>query len=260
MPGARLKSETGWLNLAGLFWLHEGINSFGGAANNELVFPLMDVDQAGYFMLQNGKVVQSLLAGVTFTLKDSLVPSTFVVYNPDSARQPVIANNSLRWFVIKRDSKYGVRLRDLNHPNVASFQGIERFPVDARWKVTARCESTPGRTTPITNVLGQTIAQSAPCVLVFVIEGNEYRLDALDEGADELFIIFGDATNTKETYGAGRYLYAPLPDSAGMVTLDFNKSVNPPCAFTEFATCPLPPPQNVLDIAVNAGEKNYKLH
>lgn len=256
-----LKGPTGWLNIAGLFWLEEGMNSFGSDASNELVFPAsLGLPSAGYFVLEKGVVRQTLLPGVQLTSNGKPVSGTVTVFNPDSTRQPVMEQGSLRWFIIKRDTKYGVRLRDLNHDNLASFPGIERYPVDVSWKVVARWDETPGRTLPITNVLGQTTQQPAPGTLVFSLMGREFKLDALDEGGDNLFIIFGDGTNARETYGAGRYLYVPRPDSTGLVVVDFNKSENPPCAFTEFATCPLPPIQNVMDIAVRAGEKDYKHH
>ncbi len=255
-----LRSPSGWLNIAGLYWLTDGINSFGRGADNTLVFPsTMTIDKAGYFSLENGLVRQSLLPDVPVTRNGVPVERTMIVFHPDSSRQPVMEFGSLRWFIIKRDTKYGVRLRDLNHPDLQQFTGIDRFPVDARWKVIARWEETPGRTIPITNVLGQTTQQAAPGVLVFELDGKEFRLDALDEGSDELFIIFGDATNTRETYGAGRYLYVPKP-VGGVVTVDFNRAENPPCAFTEFATCPLPPAQNVLNIEVPAGEKVFVHH
>lgn len=255
-----LKAPSGWLNVAGLLWLQEGINSFGSSAENTIVFPeKMTYPRAGFLLLEKGKVVQTLLPEVNFTSRGATVPGTMLVFNPDSTRQPVMESGSLRWFVIKRDTRYGIRLRDLDHENLSKFAGIERFPVEARWKVSAKWEATPDRTIPITNILGQTTPQAAPGILVFVLDGKEYRLDALDEGSDELFIIFGDATNTKETYGAGRYLYVPKPDSFGTVPVDFNKAENPPCAFTEFATCPLPPIQNVMPIAIEAGEKDYHL-
>ncbi len=255
-----LRSPSGWLNIAGLYWLTDGINSFGRGADNTLVFPsTMTIDKAGYFSLENGLVRQSLLPEVPVTRNGVPVERTMIVFHPDSSRQPVMEFGALRWFIIKRDTKYGVRLRDLNHPDLQQFTGIDRFPVDARWRVIARWEETPGRTIPITNVLGQTTQQAAPGVLVFELDGEEFRLDALDEGSDELFIIFGDATNTRETYGAGRYLYVPKP-VGGVVTVDFNRAENPPCAFTEFATCPLPPAQNVMNIDVPAGEKVFVHH
>jgi uncharacterized protein (DUF1684 family) len=256
-----LKGPNGWLNLAGLFWLKEGINSFGTDPYNNLVFPSsLGIPEAGYLMLEKGVVTQSMMPDVTVTVNGIETTGMGVVYHPDSSRQPVMERGSTKWFIIKRDTKYGVRVRDLNHPNLVNFTGVERFPVDASWKVVATWEATPGRTLPITNVLGQTTDQAAPGQLTFTLEGKEFRLDALDEGdPDELFIIFGDATNTKETYGAGRYLYIARPDSAGQVVMDFNRAQNPPCAFTEFATCPLPPRQNVMSIRVLAGEKDYHI-
>ncbi len=256
-----LKSPAGWLNIAGLYWLAEGMNSFGTAESNAVVFPPnLGIASAGYFILENGKVRQALLPGIQLTANGKLISGTMDLFNVDSVRQPVMEAGTLRWFVIKRDNRYGVRLRDLHHPNLTSFKGIDRYPVDASWKVTATWEETPNRSIPIANVLGQTIATPAPGILHFELQGQPFQLDALNEGDEELFIIFGDGTNAKETYGAGRYLYVAKPDSAGQVVIDFNKAENPPCAFTEFATCPLPPVQNVMRLDVRAGEKDYSHH
>jgi uncharacterized protein (DUF1684 family) len=255
----RLKGPSGWLNVAGLFWLKNGISSFGTGQDNDIVFPsALGAEKAGFFVLENGTVKQLIREEVVVT-SSGLPVKELVVYNPDSSRQQVMEAGSLQWFIIKRDSKYGVRLRDFNHAALTSFHGVDRYPVDASWKVIAHWEATPGRTIAITNILGQTTPQASPGTLVFTLDGNEFRLDALDEGdPDELFIIFGDDTNAKETYGAGRYLYVPRPNAQGQVTLDFNKSQNPPCAFTDFATCPLPPIQNVLSLGITAGEKDFK--
>lgn len=255
----RLKGPSGWLNVAGLFWLKNGINSFGTSPENDIVFPeKLGATKAGFFLLENETVKQSVLPGVPVTSKGQPVQEV-LAFHPDSTRQPIMESGPLRWFVIRRDTKYGVRLRDLESEALQEFHGIDRFPVDAAWRVTARWEATPGRTVPITNILGQTTPQDAPGVLVFNLNDRTFRLDALDEGVEnELFIIFGDATNTKETYGAGRYLYVPKPNDQGEVVIDFNKAENPPCAFTDFATCPLPPIQNVMDTEVRAGEKDYK--
>jgi len=256
-----LKSPTGWLNIAGLFWLKEGMNSFGSDPSNSVVFPAnFPIASVGFFVLENEQVRQTLLPGIQVTSKGGTVTGTTVIFHPDSARQPAMEYGDFRWFIIKRDTRYGVRLRDLNHPDLTGFRGIERFPVDVSWRVTARWKETPNRSIPITNVLGQTTPQSAPGTLVFSLQGRELSLDALDEGEDRLFIIFADKTNTRGTYGAGRYLYVSKPDSSGNVVVDFNKAENPPCAFTEFATCPLPPKQNVMDIEVTAGEKDYGHH
>ncbi|MCK6618164.1 MAG: DUF1684 domain-containing protein [Cyclobacteriaceae bacterium] len=253
-------SENGWVNLAGLFWLKEGINSFGSGKMNDLIFPQDKIpEQAGYFVVQGNTVTVKANPDVKFLLngKDS---DGGILFHPDSGRI-MMAYGPLRWFVIKREDKLGIRLRDLEHPLLKEFKGIEFYPVDPVWRLEGRVEwADSSRTIEITNVLGQTLQQRSVGTLIFDYAGKTYRLDALDEGNDEFFIIFGDETNARETYGAGRYLYVPLPDSTGRVIIDFNKAYNPPCAFTEFATCPLPPKQNVLPFAVTAGEKNYGNH
>jgi hypothetical protein len=255
-----LTSPTGWLNLAGLFWLKDGFNTFGSDPANDLVFPAGKIPaKAGAFVLRNGSLTLEVSPGVQITL-DSVPVKSAVIYYPDSAYYPVMRHDSLLWFVIRRDDKLGIRLRDLGRPAVDAFTGIERFAVDTRWRLPARVESQDeGRTISITNVIGQTTAEESPGTVVFEIDGEEYRIDALDGGPDELYLIFGDATNGVSTYPAGRYLYIPRPDAEGRTVIDFNKAYNPPCAFTDFATCPLPPSQNVLPIGVTAGEKVYHI-
>lgn len=253
-------SEEGWVNLAGLFWLKEGINTFGSGKENDLVFPEGRIAvRGGFMLLKQGVVTLESAPGVSIGLNDQ-ASSSGVLYHPDSSR--IIATyGSLRWFVIKRDDKYGVRLRDFENPLLKSFTQIECFPIDPKWRLEGRVEwADSSRTIDITNVLGQTGPQRSVGTLVFAYEGSEYRLDVLDEGGDEFFIIFGDETNARETYGAGRYMYVPVPEKGDRAIIDFNKAYNPPCAFTEFATCPLPPKQNILPFAVPAGEKNYGTH
>ncbi len=255
-----LQGSAGWLNVAGLFWLKEGINTFGSGQVNSFTFPEGKIaEKAGSFFLRQGKVTMRVAPGVDIMIDGKSVSSA-EIFNPDSTRSVKASSGSLEWIVIKRDLKHGIRLRDFANPELEKFRGINRYEVDITWQMNARVEKTEGRTISITNVLGQTTEQPAPGTLVFSIKGEEYRLDALDEGGDELFIIFGDATNAFETYGAGRYLYVKKPDASNMTVIDFNKAYNPPCAFTEFATCPLPPRQNVLLISVLAGEKNYSNH
>jgi len=254
-----LKSETGWLNLAGLFWLKEGINTFGSDKSNDLVFPEGKIaPKAGFFLVKNG-VVQMNVIGDVKVMNDSVKVKGEIIFHPDSAKNATLTHVSLQWFVIKRDDQVGIRLRDLQSKGVEEFSGIERYEVDPAWRVEATLEGSPTpKKISITNVLGQTTDQVSPGTLVFELDGQTYKLDALESGNDELFIIFGDPTNVKETYPSGRYLYAKIPDANGKTIVDFNQSINPPCAFTPFATCPLPPPQNVLPIAIRSGEKNYK--
>ncbi|HZY79785.1 MAG TPA: DUF1684 domain-containing protein [Cyclobacteriaceae bacterium] len=247
---ADLKSDDGWLNLAGLFWLNPGINSFGTDESNDVVFPGGKIDaKAGYFMVEGNMVTQIL------NDKKS------IIFHPDSTRAIKQSYGSLEWTVIRRADKIGIRLRDLESENLKTFKGIDRFPTDYNWKIEAKFEpAKKGEKINITNVLGQVTAQDLAGTYVFEVEGTEQRLSATREG-DELFIVFADQTNGKETYPAGRFLYTGLPDSTTNVgIIDFNKSYNPPCAFTDFATCPLPPGENGLTVAITAGEKNYTHH
>lgn len=256
-----LKSKEGWLNLAGLFWLEEGRNTFGSASDNDLVFPKHKIPAyAGYFLLNQNVVSMHALDAVFQA--NGLETTGTIIYHPDSARI-TIDYYPLNWFVIKRENKYAIRLRDFEHAELKNFHGIERFPVDVKWRLNGRLErASAGETMNITNVFGQTGPMKVFGRIHFRVNGKQYQLIALDEGTGgDLFVIFSDDTNARETYGAGRYMYVQWPKEGDEhVIIDFNKAYNPPCAFTEFATCPLPPKENVLPIAVNAGEKNYGAH
>lgn len=262
-----LKSHNGWLNLAGLFWLKEGMNSFGSDSINDVVFPQSKIaPKAGYMMVKGQIVTLMPMDGSELSIYGTPLLKETVVFHPDSARAvkmlqgSVVTHGSLEWFVIRREDKMGIRLRDFESEELKNFKGIERYPVDYSWKVPARFEpAAAGETIAITNVLGQTMDEELTGRYFFEVDGKEYSLSATGKGK-ELFVVFGDATNGKETYGAGRFIYVDKPDSTGRAFIDFNKSYNPPCAFTEFATCPLPPKQNVLPVSILAGEKNYDLH
>lgn len=256
---ASLRSPNGWLNLAALHWLKPGKTTFGSAPENDWVLKGETLPaKAGYFELVNNTVRWYTQEGVTVLTNNQPVTQQFI-FHPDSLRAPELTVGSYRWTIIKREDKYGVRLRDLNSPAVQHFPGVERFPVDSNWRVTARLLPSVAASIAITNVLGQTSQQKAAGKLQFTLQNKTFTLDALEEG-NQLFILFGDASNGETTYASGRFLYAAKPDASGKVVLDFNKAYNPPCAFTDFATCPLPPPQNNLPIAVTAGEKNYGTH
>src|SRR5690606_33881528 len=170
----------------------------------------------------------------------------------------VLAAGSLRFHVIERAGRAGIRVRDLDNPAWLEFTGLEYFPTNLEWRKVARFEPWPApRTAKIINILGMTEEMTSPGELVFEHDGSTYRLTALAEPGDaEWFVMIADGTSGKTTYGAGRYLYVDPPVD-GRVVLDFNKAYNPPCAFTALATCPLPPPANRLGIAVTAGEKSY---
>lgn len=257
---ASLTSDTGWLTLAGLFWLKDGDNSFGSAPSNALRLENPALAPTAGTFVKNGKSVRFVAAnkgGVTHKGK----PVTTLDLQPDTAKNgpTVLDSGSLAFFVIKRGSKYGIRLRDKQNPHRQNFRGLDYFPITTDWVFDARFEPyKPHRSVKITNILGMEENMPSPGAIVFNKDGKEWRLDAvLEEPDDEdLFVMFADATSGKETYGAGRFMYIPMPKD-GRVLVDFNKSYNPPCAFNDFATCPLPPFQNRLTLRVEAGEKSY---
>ncbi|HTP33330.1 MAG TPA: DUF1684 domain-containing protein [Candidatus Acidoferrales bacterium] len=237
----RLKAPGGWLSVAGLFWLHDGANPFGKDANNEIVLPDGPA-RAGSFQLSGGKVKVKM---------DGAERELW----PDSADVATVGRLSL--YVIQRGEKFGIRLKDPDSQYRRAFHGIDYFPARPEYKVTAKWVAEPSHI-PILNVLGQTEEMQSPGYAVFSLQATEYRLRPVLETPDaqELFFIFRDQTSGKETYGAGRFLYSQLPKD-GRVVLDFNKAYNPPCAFTPYATCPLPPAQNRLTVRIEAGEKRY---
>lgn len=252
-----LRAEDGWLNLAGLFWLKEGDNSFGSGPGDDLRFPEGRIPAASGKLVRNGFQVRLQTSDGSGVHLDGLPVGEAMVFDTGSSRFPVMSYGSLRWTIIRRSERIGVRLRDLDHPALRSFKGVDRFPVGQDWVVRARLEKSPiPRTIPITNVLGQTNLLPSPGRLVFSLQGRTFALDALEEG-EELFILFGDATNGEGTYASGRFLYAQRPGADGTTMLDFNRAINPPCAFTPYATCPLPPKQNILPLEVRAGEKDF---
>jgi uncharacterized protein (DUF1684 family) len=253
----RLKKENGWLNLAGLFWLKEGVNTFGTSPSNDIVFPKGKApDKIGMFILKDSTVTVEINPGAE--VMNDQVPVKEASLKTDLSGNPTILSiGSLRWYIIKRGEKFGVRLRNLDADLLKEFEGIDTYPVNEDWKIKAKFEPyNPPKTISIPTIIGTVEEDKTPGALVFKKDGKEYRLDPVDEG-DEFFVIFADETSSEETYGAGRFLYTEVPDSAGNVILDFNKAYNPPCAFTPYATCPLPPKQNYLKLRVTAGEKKY---
>jgi len=238
---AALKAPGGWLAVAGLFWLHEGANRFGTGATNDIVLPDGPA-QAGVFDFHGGKV--------SLTMGD-----VHREIAHDSADAVQVGRLTL--LVIRRGDRFAIRLKDPESETRRNFHGLEYFPVAERYRVTARFVA-EHRKIPILNVLGQTEDEDCPGYAVFQLDGHELRLyPVLEEpNAKELFFIFRDQTAGKETYGAGRFLYSELPKD-GQLILDFNKAYNPPCAFTAYATCPLPPKDNRLPVRIEAGEKKY---
>jgi uncharacterized protein (DUF1684 family) len=260
---AALKDPNGWLNLEGLFWFKKGVNSFGSASTNDLVYNNAAFPKhLGDFIYEDGKVYWKDAGAEKITIKEGDVVQNSGSINLLTATEGQYTSQwkNFVWIVIQREDKVGVRFRNLKAKTLLEFKGIERFPVDAKWRIKAKVIPQNQNPLMIMNVLGQNTAQKHGGQLVFDIDGTTYRLDAIDEGGVRLFVTFADATSGKTTYGSGRFIELDKPDADGFTYIDFNKAYNPPCAFTEFATCPLPPPQNRLSIAIPAGEKKYGHH
>jgi len=248
-----LQHENGYLNLSGLFWLKEGENTIGADPKNDFVFPAEHSDSfLGKIILNKGIVIfKSNEANQVFSLGQ---PANNVIIYQEK-RAIVLAHKSLRWFIIKRGEKYALRLRDLEGEYVRNFKGIDYFSIDSSWRIKAKFVPTLGKKINITDITGRNYLEDSPGELHFAIKGKKYTLEA-GGTLDEFFIVFGDLTNKKTTYGGGRFLYANAPDKEGNVILDFNKSLNPPCEFTPFATCPLPTKKNRMNLEITAGEKS----
>ena len=258
---AELKSESGYLSLIGLFWLKEGDNKFGSDPANEIILPKEKVSRfAGVFVLKDGVVKLEAPANSNITASDK--PVTSLELKSDADDKPTVLHlGSLSLQIIKRGDKLGVRVKDKDNPARSNFAGIESYPTDQKWRLEARFEPyNPPKKMPIVNILKMESSEESPGAVAFEVDGQAYRLDAMKEkGEPKLFMIFADNTSGKETYPAGRYLYVDPPDTSGRMIIDFNKAYSPPCAFTKYATCPLPPRQNRLPFASEAGEK-YKPH
>ncbi|WP_151997729.1 MULTISPECIES: DUF1684 domain-containing protein [unclassified Imperialibacter] len=258
----KLKAPNGYVNLAGLYILNKGLSTFGSDSSNKIVFPEKAPAFLGKLRVTNTKSVlyeapSEPVVMMKETGKDSIweAPALQLVYDDSMHMSLQMSHEALTWFVIKRGDELAVRLRDFENPKLDSLQSIDSYPVDVNWVVTAEFEPyDPPKVLKIQNILGITYDQPSPGRLVFEKDGEEYALDVTEEG-DEFFVTYADETTGEETYGGGRYMYTTKPNSSGEVVMDFNKGYNPPCVYTPFATCPLPPPQNKLKVAILAGEK-----
>lgn len=256
-----LRSDESWLNLIGLHWLEYGTNSFG-TGDVDLKIHAQDFpEEIGSFTLVNDKVYfDPVLEGVL--LDGNKIQENILVFDLANGFDGHMEFMSLHWNIIKRGDGFAVRLRDLNAKDVLEFEGVDRFPVDLKWRVKAKFISyEPVKEVLITNVVGQVTPNASSGYVEFEIEGKQYRIDALANPDDlELFLMFADNTSGDQTYGGGRYMYVDRDFSTNEIILDFNKAYNPPCVYTSYATCPLPPRQNVLDLAITAGQRDFGKH
>ena len=249
-----LRADDGWLTLAGLFWLHKGANTVGSDAASDVVLPAPAPAQLGELHFDGSGVTFTAAPGVDVQVNDSHVTQAGL-RSDDAGTPDIVRWEAISFLIIKRGERIGVRVRDNNSAERRDFAGRVWFPVDEAYRFEARFVAyDPPKTLAITNILGDTSATASPGYIAFVHEGQTFQLDVTSSGAHGLGITFRDATSGSETYGAARFLTTPAPEN-GYVVLDFNRAVNPPCAFTTFATCPLPPRQNHLSFAVRAGER-----
>ena len=249
-------TEDGWFTVAGLFWLKEGLNSVGrGEKYDVSLTENFKGDKFGEIDLTNGKATLRVEPGIVATMGGSPV-STIELVSDEKGKPTKIDVGSQTLYVIMREGKYGVRLKDKDSPERKHFTGLKWYPIEPSIKVTATLAAyDKPRDIMVPNILGGSFKYQSPGILTFKLKGKAYSLTPVIE-EDHLFIIFKDLTSKTASYGAGRFLYADMPKN-GKVILDFNRAENPPCAYTKFATCPLPPLQNRLAIAIKAGEKRY---
>jgi uncharacterized protein (DUF1684 family) len=252
-----LSRPDGWTSLVGMHWLDPGTHRVGSDVDNGVRLA-MGPDHLGVFTVSGGVV--RFVADTEVTVDGQ--PSRGGPLRTDKAEQgpSVIGFDAGKGLVtvIERGGRLALRVKHADADSRVHFTGLQYWTGGRDWQLPARFIAHPkGKTLPIAHIIGTIDEIPNPGALEFQRDGKTYRLEALDQGEDTLFLVFADRTSGHGSYGAGRFLDAPKPDAQGHALLDFNQAYNPPCAFTLFATCPLPPPENRLDLAVQAGEKAY---
>jgi len=255
---AALTGPEGWLAIVGLTWLRDGSNSIGSTRGSDIMLPRGPA-RLGSIEVSDGAAtfVPAADADGVRTADGEPVTEPLPLVDDQPGPPTKLRLDSVVVHVIRRGDTLGVRVRDAEAPARQAFRGIEIFPVDERWRLEATFESgPPDREVRVPTVLGVDEVYGAPGAVAFEVEGRTHRLEPyLEAGSKDWFFVFGDATNGRETFGGGRYLYAPPPGDDGRMLLDFNRAYNPPCVFVAHVTCPLPRPENRLTIEVTAGEK-----
>jgi uncharacterized protein (DUF1684 family) len=261
-----IASKSGWLSVAGLFFLKEGRNTFGRDAANQLVLPGSAPLHAGWFDLRQGRVFAHINQGVTATFNKQLVQPDAEIElkeTDDLGKGDSLVLGPLTLFVHMSGEKLAIRMLNAESDLLKSFTGLKWFPIDPEYRVVARFVPFDApKPVEVPNILGDLERYTSPGMLVFTLNGQEYRLQPFQVGKQDrsrFFIVFKDLTSGRETYGAARFVNASLPKE-GTTIIDFNRAFNPPCAYNPFTTCPLPLPSNRLNVRILAGERRYPTH
>jgi uncharacterized protein (DUF1684 family) len=258
-----LTAPNGWLAVQGLFWLHDGVNTAGSDPSSEIRLPARAARRVGAFTMTGATVTFTTDPAATVTSGGAAVKETAL--DPRQGEEGGIVHEGITLFAIRRGTKIGLRMLDPDSVARRTFKALKYFPLDPAYRLHATF--TPYATAKqvaVPNVLGQILQMESPGYVEFTLKGNPgrtYRLEPVYETSErkDLFFMFKDLTSRTETYEAGRFLHTPLP-VGGFVDLDFNRAYNPPCAFTNFATCPLPIKENQLAVRIPAGELRFHLH
>ena len=261
----RLQKPDGWLSLVGMHWLENGVTTrVGSGADNGTRLAVGPVRMGTIAVNTAGTVVHyepQADAGITIDGVPADKPVDLVTDADKNAEPTVVGFNKgdASFIIIKRGDRFAVRVRDALAPTRTGFTGIDYFDINPDFRIVAKfTPHPPGAKIDIVDVLGIIEPMDNPGTVTFEKDGKSFTMDAIDEGDHRLFFVFADRTSGHESYAASRFFYAAYPGPDGTTVLDFNKAYNPPCAFTAFSTCPLPPPQNRLDLAVTAGEKKAR--
>ena len=255
---ARLKADDGWLTVAGLFWLKEGENTIGTSQRDRIILPAGAPTPFGVIRFTRGKAQLLLEDGVDAVVNGKHVRSARLHSDADTNGEPeTVTWRDLSFFVIKRGERFGIRLRDKNSEFRRNFKGLDWYPVGPEWRVVAKFVAyRQPKKVVFDSMTGDKQEEISPGYAVFRVNGRQYQLEPTGP-QDNLFFVFRDRTAGKFTYPAARFLYSKVEPN-GTVVIDFNKAYNPPCAFTPYATCPLPTPGNRLPFEIPAGELKYK--
>lgn len=258
-----LKKPMSWLRLAGLFWLKKGENRIGSNPAGEIVLPERAPAQIGTISV--GEEINRLAVepGVEASKDGQAVTDLVLIDDGEGERKAdEIRVGDFVFKLIVRNGRLAVRLWDDKAESLTEFQGLSYYPIDKRLRVFGEFVAyDKPRKLMLTTVIDTKVEATIPGDVVFQIDGTQYKLLPIAEaGAEAFFFVFGDETNGNGTYGGGRFLYAKWPKDSGKVEIDFNKAYNPPCAFSRFATCPVPRKENRLPIPIEAGEKAYPKH